>query len=159
MVHMGCAKHQNTIGVGPWGGPGGDNFDDGIYDGVREITLTSGDCIDSIQVVYEKNCKPVEAPKHGAGGGQKTHKIKLQFPEEYLKEVSGQYSPLNGHSGNPYVRSLKFTSNMRTFGPFGVEQGTPFSLPMQGGKIVGFKGKSGLYLDAIGFHITPLKPM
>lgn len=55
------------------------------------------------------------------------------------------------------IRSLTFNSNKRKFGPFGVEVGTPFSMPMEGGQIVGFKGTSGWYLDAIGFYIAKLK--
>lgn len=61
------------------------------------------------------------------------------------------------HGGSPVIRSLTFRSNRRTFGPFGVEEGTPFSLPMEGGQIVGFKGKCGWYVDAIGFHIAKVK--
>lgn len=82
--------------------------------------------------------------------------IKLQFPEEFLTTVSGRYSPVVP-GGGPVIRSLTFKSNRRTFGPYGVEEGTPFSFPMEGGQIVGFKGKCGWYLDAIGFHISKAK--
>uniref|UniRef100_M0ZRB6 Jacalin-domain protein n=1 Tax=Solanum tuberosum TaxID=4113 RepID=M0ZRB6_SOLTU len=82
--------------------------------------------------------------------------IKLQFPEEYLTSVSGYYSPVV-YGGSPVIRSLTFSSNKRKFGPFGVEGGTPFSMPMEGGQIVGFKGRSGWYLDAIGFYIAKVK--
>lgn len=143
--------------VGPWGGNGGNNWDDGSNKGVREIIVIYGDCIDSIRVVYVKNGKPASSEKHGGGGGSKTAEIKLQFPDEYLTGVSGYYSPM-WRGGSPVIRSLMFRSNRRTFGPFGVEGGTPFSLPMEGGQIVGFKGKCGSYVDAIGFHIAKVKP-
>lgn len=52
------------------------------------------------------------------------------------------------------IRSLTFKSNKRTFGPFGVEEGTPFTFSMDGGLVVGFKGRSGWYVDAIGFHLS-----
>ena len=79
--------------------------------------------------------------------------MKLQYPEEKLISVSGHYCPVvNG--GSPVIRSLTFRSNQRIFGPFGVEEGTPFSLSMDGGQIVGFQGRSGWYLDAIGFHLS-----
>ncbi|KAG8388373.1 hypothetical protein BUALT_Bualt02G0119200 [Buddleja alternifolia] len=155
MVHMGCQNDQNTIVVGLLGGPGGSKWDDGSYDGVKEITLKYGSCIDSIQVVYENNSKPVYGEKHGGSGGANTAQIKLQSPEEFLTTVSGHYSPMR--SGNPLVRSLTFKTNWRTFGPFGVEEGTPFSL--EGGRIVGLKGSSGRLLDAIGFYIAPLRKM
>ncbi|GFP85673.1 jacalin-related lectin 19 [Phtheirospermum japonicum] len=147
---------KRSIVVGPWGGNGGTNWDDGFYNGIREITLKYDRCIDLICVVYDKNGKPVSGLKHGGGGGTKTAEIKLQFPEEFLIAVTGHYYPVV-RGGSPVIRSLMFKSNRRTFGPYGVEEGTPFFFPMEGGQIVGFKGKSGWYLDAIGFHISKTK--
>ncbi|CAA3023289.1 jacalin-related lectin 19 [Olea europaea subsp. europaea] len=148
-----AGEKKKAIVVGPWGGNGGTNWDDGNYSGVREISLKYGRCIDSICVVYDKNGKPVSGEKHGGSGGSSTAEIKLQFPEEFLTTVSGHYSPVV-RGGTPVIRSLTFKSNQRSFGPFGVEEGTPFSFPMEGGQIVGFKGRCGWFLDAIGFHIS-----
>ena len=42
-------------------------------------------------------------------------------------------------------------------GPLGhleIEDGTPFTFSMDGGLIVGFNGRSGWYLDAIGFRLS-----
>ncbi|KAJ8553294.1 hypothetical protein K7X08_023972 [Anisodus acutangulus] len=147
---------KKRIAIGAWGGHGGSQWDDGSFTGVREITLVYSLCIDSITVVYDQNGKPYRAEKHGGVGGSKTAQIKLQFPEEYLTSVSGYYSPVV-YGGTPVIRSLTFSSNKRKFGPFGVEGGTPFSMPMEGGQIVGFKGRSGWYLDAIGFYIAKVK--
>ncbi|OMO70881.1 Mannose-binding lectin [Corchorus capsularis] len=59
--------------VGPWGGNGGTAWDDGkYYNGVREITLVYGNCINSIRLIYDKNGKPVKAEKHGGTGGNNT---------------------------------------------------------------------------------------
>ena len=71
--------------------------------------------------------------------------IKLQYPLEFLVTVSGHYCPVV-HGGSPVIRSLTFRSNKRTFGPFGIEVGTPFTFSMDGGLIVGFNGRSGWYL-------------
>ncbi|PIA42852.1 hypothetical protein AQUCO_02000358v1 [Aquilegia coerulea] len=144
---------KKTITVGPWGGTGGSNWDDGSYTGVRSITLVYDRCIDSIRVEYDKNGKPVLAEKHGGNGGTQTTNIRLQFPEEFLTTVSGHFCPVV-HGGSAVIRSLTFKSNRRSFGPFGVQEGTPFSFPMDGGLIVGFKGRSGWYLDAIGFRLS-----
>ncbi|XP_077228321.1 jacalin-related lectin 19-like [Tasmannia lanceolata] len=147
---------RKTIKVGPWGGNGGSSWDDGSFNGIREITLVYDRCIDSIRVEYDKNGKNVLAEKHGGNGGTRTVHIKLQYPEEFLTTISGHYCPVvNG--GTPVIRSLIFKSNRRTFGPFGVEEGTPFTFPMDGGLIVGFKGRSGWYLDAIGFRLSRLQ--
>ncbi|KAG6665174.1 jacalin-related lectin 19-like [Carya illinoinensis] len=151
----GSGKKKSILSLGPWGGNGGASWDDGIYDGVREITLFYGLCIDSIRVVYDKNGTPVFAEKHGGGGGYKTVEIKLQCPEEFLVSVSGHYSVFNG---GQVIRSLSFKSNKRNFGPFGVEEGTPFTFSMDGGSIVGFNGRSGWYIDSIGFRVSHVQP-
>ncbi|KAL2937359.1 Jacalin-related lectin 19 [Bienertia sinuspersici] len=141
------------IAVGPWGGNGGTDWDDGCYSGVKQIKLVYDRCIDSITVVYDKNGKPVKGEKHGGNGGTITVEIKLTYPEEYLISISGHYSSLV-HGMPPVIRSLTFKSNKRTFGPFGVEEGIPFYFPMEGGRIIGFKGRSGWYLDSIGFYLS-----
>lgn len=82
-----------------------------------------------------------------------TFQIKLQYPEEFLTTISGHYSPVV-RGGTPVIRSLTFKSNRGTFGPYGIEEGTPFTFAMDGGRIVGFKGRSGWYLDAIGFQLS-----
>ncbi|KAL2535318.1 Jacalin-type lectin domain-containing protein [Forsythia ovata] len=61
---------------------------------------------------------------------------------EFLTSVSGHYSPV-AHGDSSMIRSTTFKSISRTFGPFRVQEGTPFSFPMEGGQIVGFKEKSG----------------
>ena len=42
----------------------------------------------------------------------------------------------------------------KKLGPYGVEEGTLFTFPMHGGLIVGFRGRSGWYLDATGFRLS-----
>ncbi|KAL6972741.1 Jacalin-related lectin 19 [Sarracenia purpurea var. burkii] len=141
------------IVVGPWGGNGGSHWDDGIYSGVREIIVVFDRCIDSIRVVYDKKGVPVTAEKHGGGGGSRTAHIKLQYPEEFLTSVSGHYCPVVS-GGNSVIRSLTFKTNQKTFGPYGVEEGTPFSFSTDGAQIAGFKGRSGWFVDALGFHLS-----
>ena len=68
-----------SIVVGPWGGNGGSYWDDGSYNGVREISLAYGRCIDSICVGYDQNGKPVAAEKHGGVGGNRTTEVSLIF--------------------------------------------------------------------------------
>ncbi|MQM16276.1 hypothetical protein Taro_049233 [Colocasia esculenta] len=147
------AVSRRNMAVGPWGGNGGSPWDDGSYSGVREIKLIYANGIDSIQVLYDKNGKPFQAEKRGGDGGHQTAIVKLKFPEEVLTAVSGHYGPVV-HGGGPVIRSLTLKTNQGSFGPFGVEEGTPFSFPIEGGFIVGFKGRSGWFLDAIGFRVS-----
>ncbi|KAH7859097.1 hypothetical protein Vadar_031531 [Vaccinium darrowii] len=146
-----AGKKESTF-VGPWGGNGGSPWDDGNYGGVRKISIIHGSCIDSISVVYDKDGKPVAAPKRGGVGRSPLTEIKLQYPNEFLISVSGHYGVF--HSGNQVIRSLTFKSTRRTFGPYGVQEGKPFSFSTDGAQIVGFKGRSGSYLDAVGFKLS-----
>lgn len=78
--------------------------------------------------------------------------IKLDYPNEYLTSIDGYYGSLN-YMGPIFIRSLSFETNKKIYGPYGVEQGTYFSLPVTGAKIVGFHGRYGWYLDSIGVHL------
>ncbi|CAI9266274.1 unnamed protein product [Lactuca saligna] len=147
---------DKSIQLGPWGGNGGCSWNDGVYSGIREISIVYGSCIDSICVTYDKFGKPFLGEKHGGMGGTEAAKIKLQFPEEILISVSGHYCPVV-YGGGPVIRSLTFKSNQRTFGPFGVEEGTPFNFIANGGLVVGFYGRSGWFLDSIGFYLSSPK--
>lgn len=80
--------------------------------------------------------------------------VNLNSPDEFLTSIHGHYGCLI-ERGPVFIRSLTLESNKKTYGPFGTEQGTYFSLPTTGGKIIGFHGKSGWYLDAIGVHLLP----
>lgn len=61
------------------------------------------------------------------------------------------------------IKSLTFHTNKGKHGPFGEEQGPSFTHKTDDAKVVGFLGREGLFLDAIGVHvmdckISPLKP-
>ncbi|XP_029123290.1 jacalin-related lectin 3 isoform X2 [Elaeis guineensis] len=149
-------NEKSPILVGPWGGEGGSPWDDGVYTTIRQVVVVHGAAIDSIQIEYDKKGSSVWSEKHGGNGGTKTDKIKLDHPLESLTSVSGYYGSLS--SGSPaIIRSLTFESNQAKYGPFGYEQGMRFSFPMSGGKIVGFHGRSGWYLDSIGFYLKQLR--
>ena len=51
------------------------------------------------------------------------------------------------------IRSLSFKSNKTEYGPYGTVAGQPFSYRMEGGVIVGFHGRAGDYVDAIGAYV------
>ncbi|KAE8656424.1 Jacalin-related lectin 3 [Hibiscus syriacus] len=140
---------QKPVTVGPWGGQGGSSWDDGVYFTIRQLVIAHGSGVDSIQIEYDNKGNSLWSKKHGGNGGSKTDKVKLDFPDEFLTSVHGYYGSLK-ERGPILVRSLTFHSNKKTYGPFGIEQGTGFS--MTKGKIVGFHGRSGWYLDAIGVH-------
>ncbi|EXB62068.1 hypothetical protein L484_002392 [Morus notabilis] len=146
---------SNTVAVGNWGGPGGNAWNDGFYTGVRSIELTYGNYIGTFNVVYDLNGKSFDGPKHPSVRSLATAKIELQFPNEYLVNVSGIVNNVAGASPTPVIQSLTFETNLRTYGPYGPKQGgTAFSLPIKKGLIVGFSGRTGELLDAIGLNLS-----
>ena len=56
------------------------------------------------------------------------------------------------------IKSLRFYSNRTKYGPYGHEIGESFSFLMEGGVIVGFHGRSGALVDAIGVYVKTFIP-
>lgn len=142
---------HDPISSGPWGGEGGLSWDDAVFTGIRQIVINSGTAIDSITIEYDKNGVSHWSVRHGGSGGLQTHKIPLDYPKEKLVSISG-YSGAFYRGGPVAIRALTLYTNRGKYGPFGVEEGTFFASPTLGTKIVGFHGRSGLYLDAIGVY-------
>ncbi|KAB2023279.1 hypothetical protein ES319_D06G007100v1 [Gossypium barbadense] len=147
---------QKPVSYGPWGGQGGLYWDDGVNFTIKQLVIVHGLGIDSIQIEYDNEGNSIWSRKHGGDGGSKMDKVKLDYPNEFLTSIHGYYGNLN-ERGPIMVRSLTLQSNRKAYGPYGVEQGTCFS--MNRGKIVGFHGKSGWYLDAIGVYSMPMLKM
>lgn len=147
---------KQTVLVGPWGGQEGHHWDDGVYSTVKQVEIGHGAVIDSIRIEYDLNGKSIWSEIHGGSGGAKIDKVRLDYPDEFLTWVHGYYGSSHEH-GPVFVRSLTLESNKRKYGPFGVEQGTYFAFPKTQGRIVGFLGKSGWFLDAIGAYIHPIQ--
>lgn len=55
------------------------------------------------------------------------------------------------------VKSLTFYTNKKKYGPFGDEQGIPFSSGQKGCIVVGFHGRKSWFLDSIGVHVLVLE--
>lgn len=80
----------------------------------------------------------------------------FDYPYEILTHVSGHYGPVM-YMGPNVIKSLTFHSTKTKYGPFGEALGTPFSTNVKEGKIVGFHGRKGLFLDALGVHLVEEK--
>jgi Jacalin-like lectin domain len=77
--------------------------------------------------------------------------IKFNYPNEVLNCITGYYNS-NPSEGPVALRSISLFSSRGKYGPFGEEVGTYFTSGTTEGKVVGFHGRSELYLDAIGIH-------
>jgi len=77
--------------------------------------------------------------------------IIFDFPYEVLTHVSGTCGSLM-YMGPAVIRSLTFHTTKKLYGPFGDAHGTRFTTNLREGKVVGFHGRSGLFLDSLGVH-------
>lgn len=78
--------------------------------------------------------------------------IMFDYPSEILTHITGTFAPLM-YMGPNVIRSLTFYTNKGKHGPYGDEQGPSFTNKINEGKIVGFLGREGLFLDAVGVHV------
>ncbi|URE24366.1 Jacalin-like lectin domain containing protein, partial [Musa troglodytarum] len=140
---------NGAIKVGAWGGNGGSAFDMGPAHRIISVTVFSGDVIDAVDVTFNYYGKT--ETRHYGGSGGNPHKIVLE-EDEYLVGMAGEFA---SYHGVVVVGKLGFTTNQNAYGPFGNTGGTPFSLPIAAGKISGFFGRDGQFLDAIGVYLEP----
>lgn len=78
--------------------------------------------------------------------------IVIDYPYEVLTHITGYYAPTMIMGPN-IIKSLTFHTTKTKYGPFGDELGSPFSSNTKEGVIVGFHGRAGLFIDAIGVHM------
>ncbi|XP_056177367.1 jacalin-related lectin 3-like [Syzygium oleosum] len=146
--------------IGPFGGLGGCDWDDGTFSGVREIEVIYDSVINGIKFVYDKSGEQVCSVTHGSKA--KGNRVILDYPREYLTSISG-YKRADGHNNNGIIQSLTFHSNRGIHGPFGKEKGEYFWNPSTGSKIIGFYGRCSETLNSIGVyaeaipHLYPFK--
>ncbi|KAJ0786532.1 putative jacalin-like lectin domain-containing protein [Helianthus annuus] len=72
--------------------------------------------------------------------------------DEEIIEINGKVATFENLN---LVTQLTFVTNKQTYGPYGTNGGTDFSCPIAKGKVVGFFGRYGAYLDAIGVVLSP----
>ncbi|KAJ4773121.1 Mannose-binding lectin superfamily protein [Rhynchospora pubera] len=139
-----------VVKLGPCGGGGGSekNMDSSSITRIVKISVRHGVAIDNFAVRFVRNGREESTEQWGGQGGNLTE-FNLQSTE-FITAVKGYYGNFNG---NFVVRSLKFVTNLGTFGPYGQEEGVPFELPAINGQIIGFHGRSGQLLDSIGVYV------
>uniref|UniRef100_A0A9I9CHW1 Jacalin-type lectin domain-containing protein n=1 Tax=Cucumis melo TaxID=3656 RepID=A0A9I9CHW1_CUCME len=148
---------QTTVKIEMFGAKdGGQPWDDGAHSTITQLLIYHNHWICSLQIEYDYNGQLISPSKHGGNEGSSS-KVVLDYPNEYLISIYGYYGYIGkwGLAHN-VIRSLTFQTNRKTYGPFGKEEGVKFSFPIMGAKIVGFHGRSGWYLDAIGLYIQPI---
>ncbi|XP_056841584.1 myrosinase-binding protein 2-like [Raphanus sativus] len=148
------APAPTTTTMGPLGGNKGDTFDDGILDGVKKITIAADEySITYIKIEYEKNGK-AEVREHGTNRGE-LKEFSVPYPAEYITAVGGSYKHIFSYD-TTLITSIYFTTSKGFTSPlFGEMKGTEFEFKGEnGGKLVGFHGRGGYAIDAIGAHFA-----
>ena len=69
-----------------------------------------------------------------------------------MNKISG--STLN-YYGRVAVGTLTFHTNKTQYGPYGHKKGSDFEIPMKDGKVIGFFGRAGDFIDKLGIHVIP----
>ncbi|XP_020101270.1 salt stress-induced protein-like isoform X3 [Ananas comosus] len=140
------------VKLGYFGGDGGNHHDiNGYPTRVTKIVIRSSDVIDSLAYEYVEDGKTFSVGPWGGSGGTSTT-IEFQ-PGEFLTAIDGSMGDFHGISD--LVKSLSFSTNVRNYGPFGIAGETPFSIPIQSGRVVAFYGRSATYVNAIGIYLLP----
>ncbi|KAI3738652.1 hypothetical protein L2E82_28717 [Cichorium intybus] len=142
---------EEYITCGPWGGWQGKDW---IYipEGfIKTITIAHGIVIDSIKFEVESSSDEIQRSFFGGNGGR-ADTIFIDSPNEYLTSISGT---VGSFAGSDVVMSLRFQTNQKRYGPFGSDKGTHFSFDGKGGVIIGFHGRFGSFIDAIGIYLMP----
>nr|KAJ0227228.1 hypothetical protein LSAT_V11C100007950 [Lactuca sativa] len=150
---QGCIKH------GPWGGSQGEYWlympEEGY---IKKITIVHAGFIDRIR--FQSDCHTqtgeTQTSIFGGSGGKKTDTICIDYPNEYLTSISGTIDNSGGSFSPPMLMSLSFHTNQIRYGPYGnSDKGTPFSYDGKDGMIIGFYGRFGQYINAIGIYVIP----
>ncbi|URE14588.1 Jacalin [Musa troglodytarum] len=183
---MGGRKQSNIVNeeIVVKVGPRGDvvsrsvEWDESSYGNVKQILVTHGNAINSIQIIYDINGTVALAHRHGGDGDYfdcVSHLLppahlspslflyplcglQISFePSEYLTSIGGHYGPVE-QRGAAVMRSLEFGTNRRKYGPFGWEEGTPFCFDFHSGlDFGGFHGRStGSHLSALGIYVKSI---
>jgi hypothetical protein len=135
-----------------FGGPGGNSFtDQGIPSDaqVTEVRISAAKFVDSVQLTYVlPDGRTFTSPRRGGSGGELS--VFSLDPDEYITGLSGRCGT--------YIDSLRIYTNKRTSPLYGGIGGGPeFRIETpRGRQAVGFTGRSGKYLDAIGLVTAPI---
>ncbi|CAH8260709.1 unnamed protein product [Arabidopsis lyrata] len=148
--------------VGPFGGNKGYAFDDGVfgYDDVKKVIVGEDDHgVIYMKIEYVKDGK-FETRVHGKTT-ETLKEFELNNPDEYITSIQGSYSDVSKYNST-VVKTLIFkTSHGRTSPMFGKTAffKTDFVMEGKGGaKLIGFHGRSGDAIDAIGANFFASSP-
>ncbi|TKW25129.1 hypothetical protein SEVIR_3G095600v4 [Setaria viridis] len=149
-----------VVPLGAWGGDGGEAFDVSAPPlRLESMTIRAGNTVDAFGFSYvdEAGRRHIRGPSGGTGGQLTTIRL---APTEFVNSISGTIGRSFGSQSRSLVASLQIGTNVRTYGPYGRRNpgDDPFSIPLpENFCVVGFWGRAGNLLDAIGVYIGQRK--
>ncbi|CAL9120035.1 unnamed protein product [Musa acuminata var. zebrina] len=140
------------VKVGPWGGNGGDAWNMGQADHITKLRIYYGDNIVGLEITYILNGNP-HTGKYGTTTGP-SEEIILE-EDEYFTSISGYFHALSNYQGHAIVMLLTLDTNKGASISVGNKIGSSFALTLEeGSKILGFFGRAGTAIDAIGIRCS-----
>jgi hypothetical protein len=141
---------------GPSGGSGGAEFsDDAIPDAgkITEVRIRAGARIDAIQIVFETrhHGDVHEMPQNGGNGG--SLQVITLDADEFLIGLEGTVAKTPSKRPNHTVHRIRLRTNKQLFQTFGGDGEESYDFRYEappGTEIVGFTGRAGSELDAVG---------
>ncbi|XP_023641538.1 jacalin-related lectin 33 isoform X1 [Capsella rubella] len=137
------------------GGTGGASWDDGVHDGVSKVHVGQGqDGVSSINIVYKKGSQEVEGGEHGKKTllGFETFEVDAN---DYIIAVQVTHDKVYGQDSDIITSLTFYTFKGKTSPPYGMETEKKFLLKdKNGGKLVGFHGRAGEALHALGAYFA-----
>lgn len=135
------------------GGTEGRDWDDGSYDGVKRMLIGHDTSrITYLECVYVKG-EELEMRRHGKIG---TALFEIMLvPGEYIKSVEATYHNPN-RCRHTVITSLKFETSAGRTSFFGYKTGKKFVLEQKDLRLVGFHGREGDAIDALGAYFAPI---
>ncbi|TXG67069.1 hypothetical protein EZV62_008344 [Acer yangbiense] len=144
---------SGTIKLGPWGGKGGNSMEfepDTNITSITAIDIGYGEVLNALQFTS------TDKKSEKWGTGDLTQTVRFNGPDEYLNLISGTTTK-NNDKKKIFVESLTFYTNkgkQYTYGP-ATKTGDAFSIPMANAEVVGFSGRAGDQINAIGIYVIP----
>ncbi|KAL6871034.1 hypothetical protein ACP4OV_014882 [Aristida adscensionis] len=156
---------SGAISVGPWGGHGGQPFyhlHGSSVRRLRSIVVYHSTAIHSLAYQYQAGdgATRIAGPwGRSYSFGNKAARARIELDaDEHVTAVEGTTGRFGNVPGD-VVTSLTFrTSAGRTYGPYGdtAAAAAAFSVPAADGAcVVGFWGRAGWLVDAVGVYIKP----
>ncbi|CAL9058163.1 unnamed protein product [Musa banksii] len=138
-------------GAMPWGGNGGVG-DMRHPDHITKLKIYYGDNIVGLETTYILNGN-IHTDIRGTTTG--AFKEIILEEDEYFTSISGYFHALSNYQGHAIVMLLTLETNKGASINVGNKIGSSFALTLEDwGRILGFFGRAGTAIDAIGIHCS-----